>query len=406
MASKPQFVGEKKARLTDLVICVESGKRERGGALSGGIPSLGGEHLNTDGTISWCDKKMKYVSPSFYAAMKKGHIQKNDVLVVKDGATTGKIAFVDHLPMAAAINEHLFLLRFSSELMAKYVAYFLMSAFGQREISKFYKGTAIGGIGKSFTDIKVTLHNDEDMLAIVAELDTIRNQITTCRSLIDNLSLIVKSRFVEMFGTAAEPKHPVVELESVCSAIVDCPHETPKYEGELVYPAIRTSELQNAAIEWSTMRYVSAEEYQKRIKRLKPLPGDIVYAREGTYGEAVMLPPGFEFCLGQRTMLFRANKEMCIPEYLLHSIVSADVKRQADELNVGSTVPHVNVRDAKRFKIMLPSKTDQQEFADFVAQVDKPRFVAHGGSYLVQENRHLPRGSSVSPSFSKACFMS
>ncbi len=379
MASKPQFVGE---RVPLNRLCTK------------GKSSLRQKDVVNDGP--YC----VYGASGIVGSMATFQNERPYVAVVKDGAGVGRVSLCAEKTSVLGTMQSLIP---NEGVLAEYLLHLIRSM----RLGEGFSGSTIPHIYfKDYGKCEVRVFSLEGQKQIVERLSVIESFINKLERLIEKTDLLVKSRFVEMFGTAAEPKHPVVELESVCSAIVDCPHETPKYEGELVYPAIRTSELQNAAIEWSTMRYVSAEEYQKRIKRLRPLPGDIVYAREGTYGEAVMLPPGFEFCLGQRTMLFRANKEMCIPEYLLHSIVSADVKRQADELNVGSTVPHVNVRDAKRFKIMLPSKTDQQEFADFVAHVDKPRFVAHGGSYLVQENRHLPRGSSVSPSFSKACFMS
>ena len=379
MASKPQFVGE---RIPLNRLCTK------------GKSSLRQKDVVNDGP--YC----VYGASGIVGSMATFQNERPYVAVVKDGAGVGRVSLCAEKTSVLGTMQSLIP---NEGVLAEYLLHLIRSM----RLGEGFSGSTIPHIYfKDYGKCEVRVFSLEGQKQIVERLSVIESFINKLERLIEKTDLLVKSRFVEMFGTAAEPKHPVVELESVCSAIVDCPHETPKYEGELVYPAIRTSELQNAAIEWSTMRYVSAEEYQKRIKRLRPLPGDIVYAREGTYGEAVMLPPGFEFCLGQRTMLFRANKEMCIPEYLLHSIVSADVKRQADELNVGSTVPHVNVRDAKRFKIMLPSKTDQQEFADFVAHVDKPRFVAHGGSYLVQENRHLPRGSSVSPSFSKACFMS
>ena len=174
---------------------------------------------------------------------------------------------------------------------------------------------------------------------IIGILDRAQAVVDARQAQLQKLDELVKARFVEMFGT--------------------------------IHPAIRTSELKGSSIDWSSMRYVSESEYQQRIKRMKPMPGDIVYAREGTYGDAAILPTGYEFCLGQRTMLFRASADVCMPEYLLHALISPDVKRQADELNVGSTVPHVNVRDAKRFKVMCPNLDIQQEFAAFVAQVDK-----------------------------------
>lgn len=103
------------------------------------------------------------------------------------------------------------------------------------------------------------------------------------------------------------------------------------------------------------------------------MPGDIVYGREGTYGNAAILPRGYNFCLGQRVMLFRANPCMCCPEYLLYALISDDVKHQADSKNTGSTVPHVNVADAKKFTITLPPIDLQNQFADFVAQADKSK---------------------------------
>ncbi len=165
-----------------------------------------------------------------------------------------------------------------------------------------------------------------------------------------------------------------VTLDSVCKEIVDCPHSTPKYTGRnLDYPAIRTSELKSGAISWHTMRYVSKDEYLERTKRITPLPGDIVYAREGTYGEAAILPPGSDFCLGQRVMLFRPDTKKCTSEFLHQAIRSDYVKRQADSKNIGATVPHVNICDAKQFLIPLPPLHLQNQFADFVKQVDKSK---------------------------------
>ena len=58
----------------------------------------------------------------------------------------------------------------------------------------------------------------------------------------------------------------------------------------------------------------------------------------------------------------------------MHAALRSDaVKRQADESNAGSTVPHVNLADAKRFHFPLPPIELQRRFADFVTQVDKSK---------------------------------
>ncbi|MGO5211197.1 restriction endonuclease subunit S [Parafannyhessea sp. LCP21S3_E6] len=229
---------------------------------------------------------------------------------------------------------------------------------------------------RAIANLEIVLPSLDDQLAAVHKLASVEQVMAILGQQFAKLDELAKSRFVEMFGTLEHPRYAIVELQDICAYIVDCPHETPKYDGMLEYPAIRTSELVGTTIDWSSMKYVSEEEYQRRTRRLIPQPGDIVYAREGTYGSAAILPDGYRFCLGQRTMLFRADASVCLPQYLLFAITSPDVKGQADLLNVGSTVPHVNVKDAKRFRIPLPSLALQREFADFAARVDKLRVEA------------------------------
>lgn len=210
----------------------------------------------------------------------------------------------------------------------------------------------------------------EEQKKIAAQLNVITHLISLRQRQAEKLDELVKARFVEMFGGA----YSVVIAEDVCEKIVDCPHSTPQYnERELKYPAIRTSEIQDGQIEWSSMKYVGINEYQRRIKRLIPEAGDIVYAREGTYGDCVILPEGYHFCLGQRTMLFRPNYKLCNSEYLHAVLRSAAVKYQADMSNAGSTVPHVNVSDAKRFHFLLPPLPLQNAFATFVHEVDREK---------------------------------
>lgn len=186
-----------------------------------------------------------------------------------------------------------------------------------------------------------------------------------------SLDDLIKARFIEMFG---DGNLPMKTVEKLCSCVVDCPHTTPKYEGNLKNPAIRTSEIKKGFLVWDTMRYVSDKEYVERTTRAIPKAGDIVYGREGTFGNAAILPDGYKFCLGQRVMLLRPDYSKCTSEYLLHSVISDEVYRQAIEKNNASTVAHVNVKDVKQFKVPLPTLDKQNEFANFVKQVDKSRF--------------------------------
>ncbi len=207
---------------------------------------------------------------------------------------------------------------------------------------------------------------------IVLQFDSIRRIIQIRQYQLTALDELIKARFVELFE---DGESPIKTVEELCSIIVDCPHTTPSYKGELKNPAIRTSEIKRGYIVWDSMRYVSDEEYEERVSRLRPEAGDIVYGREGTFGNAAVLPEGYKFCLGQRVMLLRPDYTKCTSEYLLHAVISDDVYHQAIGKNNASTVAHVNVKDVKQFKIPMPSFDKQHQFAEFVKQVDKSKAV-------------------------------
>lgn len=129
------------------LIEIESGKRDKGGALAEGeIPSLGGEYINNEGGIIW--DNLKYISNTLFNSMKKGKLQLEDVILVKDGATTGKVAFVDNLKYnKVAVNEHVYLFRSNNKkkLCNKYLFYMTYSNLFKSQIEANFHGM-IGGV--------------------------------------------------------------------------------------------------------------------------------------------------------------------------------------------------------------------------------------------------------------------
>ncbi len=139
--------------IEDILLSLESGGRPKGGVkhIKEGIPSIGGEHLLYDGGFDFSE--IKYVPKEFYEKMNKGKIQKDDVLVVKDGATTGKTAFVsDSFSFKdAAVNEHVYILRTLKEITEpKYLLFWMQSSYGQKCVKDNFQGTAQGGINSFF----------------------------------------------------------------------------------------------------------------------------------------------------------------------------------------------------------------------------------------------------------------
>ena len=120
--------------LRNLTASYFSGKRPRGGVsgIREGVLSLGGEHLRWDGTVDLTTPRR--IPQSFADSMAGAELALEDILIVKDGATTGKTAFVRSLPERAFVNEHVFVLRPTSEVDAQYLFYWLWSRPGFQQI--------------------------------------------------------------------------------------------------------------------------------------------------------------------------------------------------------------------------------------------------------------------------------
>ncbi len=190
-------------RLSDFVTHLESGGRPKGGGRAAGdIPSLGAEHLTDTGKFDF--EKIKFIPEDYFNNMNKGIIQKDDILIVKDGATTGKVAMVreDFQFRVAAINEHLFIVRINkSRLNPKFLFYFLFSGIGKNQILRGFHGSAQGGITKSFIDnIKIPLFEldtQRKIASILEKAESAREKRKEANRLTDEF---LKSTFLEMFG--------------------------------------------------------------------------------------------------------------------------------------------------------------------------------------------------------------
>jgi type I restriction enzyme M protein len=146
--------------LKEIVDKLVSGQRPKGGVsqISEGVPTLGGEHVLSDGTIATSD--LKYIPKEFHEKQPKSRVQKKDIIIVKDGATTGKIGIVpENYPFEEAnINEHVFLLRVKENVNPYYIFSILKSQLGQIQINKEITGGTIMGIIRETTEaIKVPL---------------------------------------------------------------------------------------------------------------------------------------------------------------------------------------------------------------------------------------------------------
>ncbi len=150
-------------------------------------------------------------------------------------------------------------------------------------------------------------------------------------------------------------------IKELCSVVVDCPHSTPTWtaEGKIV---VRSNNIKNGRIDFSSPSYTDDEHFQQRIKRATPQGGDIIITREAPMGEVDMIPEGIVCCLGQRMVLLRANPEICDNYYLLYSLQSRYVQHQISwSEGTGTTVSNLRIPHLEQLKIpYLPLSKQRQ----------------------------------------------
>ncbi len=197
--------GWEETSLDQILTSLESGSRPKGGVrgIKEGVPSIGGEHLNENGGFRF--EAIKFVPHEFYERMQRGRIEIGDILVVKDGATTGKVALVrsDFPHEPAVVNEHVFICRPVTKVHPPFLFYFLFSKEGQDRILTNFRGSAQGGINRSFaSDTIVPLAPLPEQKRIVAKVEELLARLSVVRDRLAKVKEILK-RFRQSVLSAA-----------------------------------------------------------------------------------------------------------------------------------------------------------------------------------------------------------
>jgi type I restriction enzyme S subunit len=340
--------------LSELLTTLENGARPKGGVgeLPDGIPSLGGEHINSEGGFEW--DTPKHVTRDFYAGMKRGRIQVGDILVVKDGATTGKTATVhENFPFReAAINEHVFLLRTDTSMaLPEFVGYFLFGPVGQQQILSSFHGAAIGGIAQDF------VHNVHVPLAPLAEQERIvklLDEADELRKLRAQVNLrtadLIPALFHQMFGDPdVNPKKlPIVPLGNLLS--------------------FRTGKLDsNAAVEDGAYPFFTCSRDDSRIDTYAFDCEALLLAGNNAVGEYSVKHYKGKFNAYQRTYVLN----LLNPDHSYGFMQQALQLRlqEMKRLSLGTNTKYLTLGILKNIEVPLPNSALQQEFAKRVTEI-------------------------------------
>lgn len=356
---------------------LESGSRPKGGISEKdfAILSIGGEHIGADGRIDL--ENGKFVSASFYSGMRRGRLRRHDILIVKDGATTGKVALVDDsVPLPSSINEHVFRLSLNQNAFPKYVFYYLLSPAGKQDILKDFRGATVGGISQDFIhNVIIPLPSLEAQKRTAEILGKAERLALTRKDTLVLSDKFLPAAFLELFGSLSEAakRFPSSELGNV-AAFVDYRGISPNKSPSGVR-LITARNVKRGYFDIEPQEFIPEEEYVSWMRRGIPLPGDVLFTTEGhTLGSAAKLPAFEKIALAQRLIALQP-KEQIRSDYLLHLILHPSFQRQVVKYSTGSAARGISSKNLAELPIPVPPLALQQRFASLAERVQQMRSV-------------------------------
>ena len=248
----------------------------------------------------------------------------------------------------------------------------------------------VAGIGGSLTRAQpkqvakypVPLVGKEEQRRIAALLDKVSDLIAKRRAQLDKLDLLVKARFVEMFGDLAAPEcpHKKCKLVETCvsSDDIKCgPFGTQLSKEEYQDHGVAVWEIPQINSYFTTQptHFLTAEKAEQ-LKAYSIIPGDIAMSRKGNVGRCALFPDNFDSGIIHSDVLrIRVDKQQVNPCFMMYQLhFSGAVQRQIEVVSSGAIMAGVNVTKLKHIEIHLPDFDLQQQFAHFVGEVDRVKY--------------------------------
>lgn len=267
----------------------------------------------------------------------------------------------------------------SEELDQEYLYYYLKSDFALQRIRAVATGSVRDNLKlEMLKEFPILLPPKNDQKTIANNLDRVKRIIELRKSEIDKMNELIKARFVELFGDPDnnEKSWDIDKMEHLC----EVGSSKRIYQNEQSMegvPFLRISDLVNR-IDTGSKKcdlYIPIEKFAElKEQGLVPRSGDILLTARGTLGRCYIVQSDDEFYFqdGMITWLSKYD-ERITPLYISCLFEMPGFRKQIDSLQAGSTVAYLSISMTKKLNVMTPPIELQNQFADFVTQVDKSK---------------------------------
>ena len=230
--------------------------------------------------------------------------------------------------------------------------------------------------------IMISVPKMEKQNALSDYFDKIDDSIHLCYAILKKLDLLVKSRFIELFGDIEQNpfnwnKFPIGDYitlltdfsangsyEYLDSNIVM--YNEPNYA-----LMIRTTDLEKNDFE-NDVKYIDEKAYNI-LSKSKVYGNEIIMNKIGSAGKVYLMPVlNRPVSLGRNAFMFRFNSDINII-FLYHLLISAYGTKEIQQYVRGAVTKTITKDAVRSIRIIVPPIELQTQFVEFVQSVDKSK---------------------------------
>ncbi|HBD72261.1 MAG TPA: restriction endonuclease subunit S [Ruminococcus sp.] len=269
----------------------------------------------------------------------------------------------------------------SSDLDNQYLYYFLKSDIALCLIKNIATGSVRDNLKLSMLyEFPINLPNIERQKEIVSTLDKLQSIITHLRIQLEKLDLLVKARFVEMFGDIYTNKYDLLicPLSDYITFLTSGSRGWAKYcteNGTDWFITIKN--VKACKITTHNIQQLNAPDNME-AKRTKVQEDDLLISITADLGRTGVVTKEIAehgAYINQHLTCVRLNKSKITPIYAAYFMESNSGRPQFEAKNQTGVKAGLNFDSIKSLKISVPPLTLQNQFADFVKQIDKSKSI-------------------------------
>ena len=330
---------------------------------SNDIPFIKPDDFKTTDEISTSKGNKNYISEN--ARNNARIVPKNSVLVTCIGII-GKVMISES---ELSFNQQINAIVPNELILSKYLAYLLL--YNKPKLDFISNAPVVPIINKTqFSEFEVTFHEDIDVQEkIIQNLENLDNQILKRRHQSKLLLNLVKSRFNEMFGDPVLnemgwEKHALKEFGIWKSGGTPKKNEEKYFRGHI--PWITSGELEHKYIDDSSEKITEKAIECSSAKIIEK--GSLLLGMYDTAGLKSSINTKVMSC-NQAIAFAKLDDKITNTIYVYYVI--QNLRSMLLNQQRGVRQKNFNLSMIKNIAIPLPPLSLQNEFADFVAQVDK-----------------------------------